>query len=456
MNRGIFFYPHLKAPKILNRKYTAFPKTTTCNNAAINIPQSPNVKGNKFRKYLTYSVVLFGTLSVSLWSFSYIIDSIPETKLWFKKKVEEELSKKFQSTITISSPITIDLISGNLRIHSMRMKSLPTHLPYSDFDFTIQNTKILFSLIDFLKGYNQIECEMEGLRGIVDKRHLKNENYNENDWSNLHNWKFQSSSNFSFKSTTIKDAIFTIIINDQTSHNVNIISADFPILRPTHLLIDLMMANSVSGILNGNCLFSIHKPPLLDNGDSKRLFKLHSLPVSLLTKSMIIAYETTSPLSWITRGLVDVDIMIDHKDKQFDFDVQLQFHNLHAKIPSSRRSYPSQTSSIDPSKHKGHNHLLIHRTLMRPIVAYLNEQKPFIPLHCHWSTPTHQLEGCWTLWESGLLEELSLSISDSFYKVIVKRELMNSGRVKLFSLWSLYALLRGVLFTTPQIITTSS
>lgn len=447
----------------------------------------PKIKGRRFRNIFTYSLVIFGTLSVSFWSFSYILDSIPEIKLIFKKMVEEELSKRFETAITITNPLSIDLLSNTIIINTMRMQSLPTHLPYSVFDFTIQTTKISISLLDFLKGKRDsiIECEMQGLRGVIDKRHLVKEYYSEQDWSNLSNWRYtnnntQTKHSPTFKSTTIKDAIFTILVDKTTTHNVNIISADFPQLRPTHLLIDLMMASSVSGVLNGNCLFSIHKPPLLEDlgrcdvgsgsgghsGNSassngtfspKRIFKLHSLPVSLLTNSAVVDHKepssSSSPLSWITRGLVDVDILIDVKEEErFDFDVQLKFHNLHAKIPSSSRSAKDckQLSSSPPLiEHKGHKHHLLRRTLMRPVVAYLNEQKPFIPLHCSWSTPTSHLEGCWTLWESGLLEELSFLITDSFYEVVVKRELLNSGRVQRFSLWSLYALLRGFLFTTP-------
>lgn len=495
MRHKFFFYHNFlkNTNNLRNRSRYRFFNTTKMTPVTPDTPiASHKIKGKRFRNIFTYSLVIFGTLSVSIWSFSYILDSIPEIKLIFKKVVEKELSKRFETAITITNPPSIDLLSNTIIINNMRMQSLPTHLPYSVFDFTIQTTKISISLLDFLIGKRDsiIECEMQGLRGVIDKRHLVKEKYSEQDWSNLSTWRYTATGNNnnnntnnntqtrhspSFKSTTIKDAIFTILVDKTTTHNVNIISADFPQLRPTHLLIDLMMASSVSGILNGNCLFSIHKPPLLEDLGSansansngifspKRLFKLHSLPVSLLTNSAVVDYKepsspsssssslSSSPLSWITRGLVDVDILIDVKEEErFDFDVQLKFHNLHAKIPSFSRSAKDCKDSLPQLiEHKGHKHHLLRRTLMRPIVAYLNEQKPFIPLHCSWSTPTSHLEGCWTLWESGLLEELSFLITDSFYEVVVKRELLNSGRVRRISLWSLYALLRGFLFTTP-------
>jgi hypothetical protein len=108
-----------------------------------------------------------------------------------------------------------------------------------------------------------------------------------------------------------------------------------------------------------------------------------------------------------------------HADERcIPFKVDFRFHNLRAQAPSW------------------------HSTL-RPLVAYINEQRPFIPVSCHFNLPRDQFIGAWTLHEAGVIRALEDSTSRAFDVLLADRH-RQLRRLKKVSLWSLYSLVRNL------------
>lgn len=117
---------------------------------------------------------------------------------------------------------------------------------------------------------------------------------------------------------------------------------------------------------------------------------------------------------------------IHPKPDTVTFKVDFRFQNLRAHLP---------LWNADQS--------LVSATLMRPLVAYINEQRPFIPISCHFDISMEQLDGAWTIYESGIIDALSKGATDSFHLLVSDRQ-KKIKRLKRVSLWSLYAIFRNI------------
>lgn len=106
------------------------------------------------------------------------------------------------------------------------------------------------------------------------------------------------------------------------------------------------------------------------------------------------------------------------------FKVDFRFHNLRAHLP----------------RHPGTG--FVTSALMRPLVAYINEQRPFIPISCNFQIPLVNFDGAWTLYDSGIRDALSLGAAESFGRLVSDRQ-KKLRRLKRVSLWSIYAIFRN-------------
>lgn len=108
---------------------------------------------------------------------------------------------------------------------------------------------------------------------------------------------------------------------------------------------------------------------------------------------------------------------MDARPDVMAFKVDFRFHNVRAHAPWS--------------------------STLRPLVAYINEQRPFIPLSCHFDISRERLDGAWTLYEAGIADALYEGTRRSFEMLVEDRQ-RKIRRLKKVSLWSLYALLRNL------------
>ena len=52
----------------------------------------------------------------------------------------------------------------------------------------------------------------------------------------------------------------------------------------------------------------------------------------------------------------------------------------------------------------------VNNALVRPIVAYINSSRTFIPVNCRVVKKVSEFNGSWTLYDSGLMEEVSKEV----------------------------------------------
>jgi distribution and morphology protein 31 len=57
----------------------------------------------------------------------------------------------------------------------------------------------------------------------------------------------------------------------------------------------------------------------------------------------------------------------------------------------------------------------VNNALVRPIVAYINSKRTFIPVNCRVVKKVSDFDGSWTLYDSGLMEEVSHEVSTRLY-----------------------------------------
>jgi distribution and morphology protein 31 len=53
----------------------------------------------------------------------------------------------------------------------------------------------------------------------------------------------------------------------------------------------------------------------------------------------------------------------------------------------------------------------VRNALIRPIVAYINSRRTFIPINCRVVKRASEFDGSWTIFDSGLMDDLSAEVS---------------------------------------------
>ena len=90
----------------------------------------------------------------------------------------------------------------------------------------------------------------------------------------------------------------------------------------------------------------------------------------------------------------------DDADKRFlIMDIKIYFNDVRAAVPLFTRDISYRKNA-----------------LIRPIVAYINSRHTFIPIHCRVVKRMSDFNGSWTLFDSGLMDDLSAEVSDKSAK----------------------------------------
>lgn len=96
-------------------------------------------------------------------------------------------------------------------------------------------------------------------------------------------------------------------------------------------------------------------------------------------------------------------------DKPLILDITCVLHNIHASVPLFTRDLS-----------------YVNSALVRPIVAYINSRHgAFIPVHCRVVKLQSEFDGSWTIFDSGLLEDLSREVYAA-----VARDVEDRGKVR--------------------------
>ncbi|KAF7712716.1 Uncharacterized protein PECH_006776 [Penicillium ucsense] len=345
---------------------------------------------------------------------------------------------------------------------------------YTQFDLSIETVNVTLSFAKWLNGKGPLrDVEVRGIRGVVDRRHVHwpAEDLDPKSYRHEHN-----PGDFEIDSFKMHDVLVSIYQPDNfRPFSVSIFSCDLPQLRKQWLFYDFLSANMMSGSFD-NSLFTIHPRQSHGfvgarwdeggDGDGKpspwkkhNRIRVDGLNIDHLNRGV------QGPFSWIHEGTVDIvaDIMLPAENDESIAKVMADFYDrLEATVTTNKYSEPMPVeSSGDLSSLSEANkrfiamdlrvHLnnvraavpiftrdlsYINNALIRPIVAYINSKRTFIPINCRLVKRASDFDGSWTIFDSGLMDDLSAATYDAFSRDIVDDE-ARKRRFKKVGFWSL-------------------
>jgi distribution and morphology protein 31 len=326
---------------------------------------------------------------------------------------------------------------------------------YTQFDLTIDTVNVSLSFAKWFNGKGLLrDVEVKGLRGVVDRTavHYSGEYVDPRSYRHEHH-----PGDFEIEHFKMEDLLVTVHQpGGFRPFSVSIFSADLPQLRKQWLFYDILSANTMSGSFDDS-LFTIHPRQThshtgaqLNNGALSQgqvnPWKKHS---RLRVDGLNIDHLNRGaggPFSWIHEGNVDIvaDVMFPaDNDESITKVMSDVYDRLEATITSNRYlEMHSTPAAADRSTHVGHHqgqtdedkrvmvmdlrvHLndvraavplftrdlsYVNNALIRPIVAYLNSRKTFIPIHCQLVKRINDFDGSWTIFDSNLMADLSAEV----------------------------------------------
>lgn len=334
---------------------------------------------------------------------------------------------------------------------------------YTQFDVSMDTVNVTLSFSKWFNGKGLLkDVEIKGIRGVIDRTSVHTiEGIDPRSYKHEHN-----PGDFELDSFKMEDLLVTIYQPDGfRPFPVSIYSCELPQLRKQWLFYDFLSANMMSGSFDGS-LFTVHPRQThnytgtqLSNGrdtDDGATWKKHSriridaLNIDHLNRG----YE--GPFSWIHEGNVDIvaDIMLPNDDSESLAKVMSDMYDrVEATVSQNGRAVKHHFS--DHAAHGFEHHdddadhqhdadadedrfiimdLRVHlndvraavpiftrdisyvnNALVRPIVAYINSKRTFIPVNCRVVKQLRDFDGSWTLYDSGLMEEVSREVSTDIF-----------------------------------------
>jgi mitochondrial distribution and morphology protein 31 len=347
---------------------------------------------------------------------------------------------------------------------------------YTQFDVSIDSVNVTLSFNKWWNGKGFLrDVEIKGVRGVIDRTSVRPLDVPVDPKSYRHK---HHTGDFELDSFKMEDLLVTIYQpNNFRPFSVSVYSCDLPKLRQQWLFYDFMSANNMSGSFD-NSLFTIHPRQThnytgmqLQEGretDGPSQWKKHSrirvdgLNIDHLNRGV------EGPFSWIHEGNVDIvaDIMLPNEDEGSFAQIMSDFYDrVEATVTSSgipnaisttkpafghadelKEAMPLQEISTEDSHLRTERdqvpnderfivmdlgvHLndvraavplftndisYINNALIRPIVAYINSRKTFIPVNCRIVKRLSDFDGSWTIFDSGLMDDLSCEVSALSY-----------------------------------------
>lgn len=370
---------------------------------------------------------------------------------------------------------------------------------YTQFDVTIDTVNVTLSFTKWFNGKGLLhDVEVKGVRGVVDRTfvHWSDEPVDPKSYRHQHNiGDFEIDS---FKMSDVLFTLYQP--NNFRPFTVSIFSCELPRLRKQWLFYDFLSANTMSGSFDNSLFTihpvqahghtgvatdgrSMGDP---DQWKKQSRIRIDGLRIDHLNRGV------QGPFSWITEGNVDIvsDIMIPrdddesiakvvsdfyshveatvanvqtpfHKDRGMNYSYNVIDNNDHEPSTSSYRSQswddqPPQTQDQHPRDSRFiifdlRVHLndvrasvplftkdlsYVNNALVRPIVAYINSKRAFIPVHCRVVKQQSEFDGSWTIFDSGLLDDLSRETYEAFSRDITDAD-RTSRRIRKVGLWTL-------------------
>lgn len=354
---------------------------------------------------------------------------------------------------------------------------------YTQFDVTMDTVNVTLSFNKWWNGKGLLrDVEIKGVRGVIDRTsvHWGDEYVDPRTYRHEHN-----PGDFEIESFKMEDLLLTIHQpGGFRPFSVSIFSCELPQLRKQWLFYDFLSANNISGAFDGS-LFTIHPhqthgmpgtQDLPENIGEASPWKKHSrlridgLKIDHLNRGV------EGPFSWIYQGNVDIvaDVMFPVDNDESIAKVMSDFYDrMEATVTSNRYMHilanNPATADLDTPEERARYaeqrikdadkrflvmdlrvHMndvraavplftrdlsYINQALIRPIVAYINSKRTSIPINCRVVKRASEFDGSWTIFDSGLMEDLSAETYEAFAKDVVDTQ-ARMRRLKKVGFWS--------------------
>jgi distribution and morphology protein 31 len=343
---------------------------------------------------------------------------------------------------------------------------------YTQFDVTINTVNVTLSFSKWFNGKGLLhDVEIVGVRGVIDRTSVQKTDHYIDPKSYRHE---HDTGDFEIDVFKMSDVLLSVYQPDNfRPFTVSVFNCELPRLRKQWLFYDFMSANNMSGSFDDS-LFTVHPrqvhghtgaPLTADGVGEDAHWKKHSrlridgLNIDHLNRGV------EGPFGWIHEGNVDIvaDVMIPSDEDSIwrqsfkrSAEAMSEFYDrlehsvtqqtqAYGKPPHTPDSIPNAPENIsnastivaDPDPSTSSKFVLldirvhlndvrasiplvtrdlsyINNALVRPIVAYINSRRAFIPVTCRVVKRQSEFDGSWTVFDSGLMDDLSREVYDAF------------------------------------------
>ena len=327
---------------------------------------------------------------------------------------------------------------------------------YTQFDLSFDTINVTLSFTKWFNSKGLLrDVEIKGVRGVIDKSlmHYAGDYVDPRTYKHEHN-----PGDFEINSFKLEDLLVTVHQpHGFRPFSISIFSCDLPQLRRQWLFYDFLSANIMSGSFDES-LFTIHPRQMhgyvggqLGSGleitgqavpwKKHSRLRIDSLNIDHLNRGV------AGPFSWIHEGNVDIvaDLMFPAENDESISKVMSDFYDrMEATVTTSRQLPKGQestqvgddgsTASVDSVSSDDDKRFLVldlrvhlndiraavpiftkdlsyvNNALIRPIVAYMNSRRTFIPINCRVVKRASEFDGSWTIFDSGLMDDLSAEV----------------------------------------------
>jgi mitochondrial distribution and morphology protein 31 len=357
---------------------------------------------------------------------------------------------------------------------------------YTQFDITIDTVNVTLSFAKWWNGRGLLrDVVVKGVRGVVDRTsvHWGKEYVDPRTYKHQHN-----PGDFEIDFFKLEDLLLTIHQPQGfRPYSVSVFSCELPQLRKQWLFYDFLLANQMSGAFDGS-LFTIHprQTHSLTGAHAHEADETYGAPNPWKKANRLridalkidhLNRGVEGPFGWIYEGNVDIvaDIMFPADTDESIAKVMSDFYDrMEATVTSNRYlkilennpnnadlNTPEQRAAFLEKRNCDEDkrflvmdlrlHLndvraavplftsdlsYINQALIRPIVAYINSKKTFIPINCRIVKRVSEFDGSWTIYDSGLMEDLSAETYEAFAKDVMDRQ-ARIRRLKKVGFWSI-------------------
>jgi mitochondrial distribution and morphology protein 31 len=312
---------------------------------------------------------------------------------------------------------------------------------YTQFDLSINEVLVTLSFAKWFNSKGILQnVEVKGMRGVIDRTNVHWTGEYVDPKSHRHE---HLPGDFEIDSFKLEDVLVTLHQpKGFRPFTISIFSADLPQLRKRWLFYDLLSANQMHGAYD-NSLFTIHPHQnhsyigtAQDSQQGNNPWKKHSrirvdgLSIDHLNRGV------EGPFSWIHEGNVDIvaEIMFPAESDESVLKVMSDFYDRMEEALTEKKRQPSTLDGKEGQEADDDRRFLVldlrihlndvraavplftrdlsyvNNALIRPIVGYINSRRTFIPINCRVVKRASDFDGSWSLFDSGLMEDLSAEV----------------------------------------------